>query len=490
MRRTVPSFVLAFASLLAAATSQVAWNKLTPTTSPSMRRAGAMAQDGTGAATRMLIQGGLTQTPATILAETWTWNGTAWTQQTAAGGPARFGHRIVRLPTANQLLTFGGRSPTISALANDTWRWNGTVWSSLATQGATPNAIPSARFRYGMAFDSVRNKLVLFGGRTATTTLGDTWELDFATTPATWTQVATSVAPPPREDMFFEFDPTLNRVVMYGGYDTDTDTLLGDTWEFDGTEWRDATPLVPPVDAPPALLRTAGAYDSARQRLYLYGGFDGLTFSTATYEYTGDRWSPVTVGAGPTASTEMYAGYDAQRRKFVAFGGVGFVFSNETWEFNGTGAGNSTTPIVGMFGDGCATSVGVAEGRVVATNQPVVNTTYQIEWTGLPDPDDTLPDTPIAAILFHGLSNRTFQAITLPFELSLIGLSGCNLLVSPDISEIVVGTDTSITTSLFLPATAPSLINVALYSQILIPDANATNGVGGTSRGVRAVIGS
>lgn len=431
---------------------------MTPTTSPSFRRAGAMAFDGTG--NRLILYGGLAPSPAQILGETWAYNG-QWTLLTPAGGSLpRWGHRLVRDTTLNRLITFGGRSPTINGLANDTYAWTGSAWTLVPTPTA-----PAARFRYGMAYDSRRNRVVLFGGRGLTTVLNDTWEFDGVA----WLQRTPTSSPPPREDMVMAYDAGLARTVLFGGYDPDTDTLRGDTWEWNGTNWLLRTPDMPPS----ARFRASAAFDSVRQRIVMYGGFDGTNFTTETWEYVGGTWTLVGAG-GSTDCTEMYAGYDSQRRRFTTFGGVGTAFSSQTWEFTGANTG-----ALGSFGAGCATSVGIAVPTTMAV--PRINTTYTIDWVNL-------PLTAPAVIVAHGVSNVTFGAIPLPFELSILDLAGCNLLVSADLVGVEPALGGMASTTLVIPNTT-AFINTSIYSQILIPDAAAPNGVGGASVGARSLIG-
>src|SRR5260370_15477329 len=53
---------------------------------------------------------------------------------------------------------FGGSS-TIGGLSSATWEWDGTNWTQRAIATSPP-----ARVWAGVAFDSVRNRIVLVGG--------------------------------------------------------------------------------------------------------------------------------------------------------------------------------------------------------------------------------------------------------------------------------------------------------------------------------------
>src|SRR5262245_44053785 len=113
-RPTARSLTLA---ILAATCADVVpaqnWTQATPAASPSIRRSGAMAFDPT-APGRVILYGGTTPGPGTILGETWAFTST-WTLLTPAttAGP-RWGHRMVTDTQNNRLLSFGGRSPLIS----------------------------------------------------------------------------------------------------------------------------------------------------------------------------------------------------------------------------------------------------------------------------------------------------------------------------------------------------------------------------------------
>jgi hypothetical protein len=462
MRRTLLSLAIAATAASVSAQTLPSWADRTGalTVAPSYRRAGAMAFDGT--TNRLILYGGVSPAPAQVLGETWAFNGT-WTQLNPPGGALpRWGHRLVRNTAQNRLITFGGRSPTISGLANDTYAWTGTAWTLVPSPTA-----PAARFRYGLAYDTRRNRVVLFGGRGLTTVLGDTWEFDGIA----WTEVVTPTSPPPREDMVMAYDPALARTVMFGGYDPDTDTIRGDTWEWSGVNWQE----IPITGGPSARFRSAGVFDSIRQRLVMYGGFDGTNVLQETWEYVGGTWTLVPA-LGSALATEMYAAYDSQRRKTVTFGGVGAAFSNETWEFTGGTAG-----ALGTFGDGCPTSVGIATPTTAAVAK--TGQTYTIDWVNL-------PVTTTAVAVGYGVSNvLAFGSIPLPIDLAIIGYAGCNLLVSPDAVNTVPAAGGVASSSLVIP-NDPTLVNVSLYAQLLIPDEFAPNAVGGTSIGTRSLIGN
>src|SRR5207247_1336868 len=93
-----------------------------------------------------------------ILADTWEWDGTNWTQQTpATSPPARAGHSLAYDSARGRVVLFGGCASTVTVGAGDfladTWEWDGTTWIQMA-----PATSPSPRCNYGMAYDAIRKR--------------------------------------------------------------------------------------------------------------------------------------------------------------------------------------------------------------------------------------------------------------------------------------------------------------------------------------------
>ncbi len=86
-----------------------------------------------------------------------------------------------------QMVLFGG-ADTDASLLSDTWTTNGTTWTE-----AAPSSSPSARSDEAMAYDPSLGRVVLFGGLGAgNTTLSDTWTYDGTT----WSQLSPATSPP------------------------------------------------------------------------------------------------------------------------------------------------------------------------------------------------------------------------------------------------------------------------------------------------------
>jgi hypothetical protein len=60
--------------------------------------------------------------------DTWTWDGTTWTQQRpATSPPARFDGAMAYDVITGTAVLFGG-TDSAGSLLGDTWTWNGTNW--------------------------------------------------------------------------------------------------------------------------------------------------------------------------------------------------------------------------------------------------------------------------------------------------------------------------------------------------------------------------
>ena len=94
-----------------------------------------------------------------------------WTQQSPrppARPPATTASMAFDAGTGQLVLCGGNRS---GAILNDTWTWDGTTWTQ-------QSPIPQARYVASMAYDAATGQLVLFGGSTSNTSFDyaqDTW---------------------------------------------------------------------------------------------------------------------------------------------------------------------------------------------------------------------------------------------------------------------------------------------------------------------------
>jgi hypothetical protein len=258
--------------------------------------------------------------------DSWTWDGTVWIHAANAGPSPRYGSAIAYDIAQRQMVLFGGSGAVGDPFKDqqDTWTWNGTKWTEVAAGGG-----PAARNLHGMAYDGAREEVVLFGGGPTFggSTFNDTWEWDGTA----WTQRFPVSAPSPRVALGMVYDGAHARTVLFGGGVGSQD--FSDTWTWDGTVWTQVA-----TTGPSARHALGMTYDSARHRTVLFGGGTTSPQDLAdTWEWDGASWTQVaSTGPPPRGATAL--AYDKARGKAVLFGGVNtknHVLLRDTWEWTG-----------------------------------------------------------------------------------------------------------------------------------------------------------
>lgn len=220
-------------------------------------------------------------------------------------------------------LLFGGLGA-----ANDLWSWDGAAWSLLEPAGGP---LPADYSMMGSAYDSNRQRLVLFGGFDSTAVIGSTWEYDLVS--GTWELRTPSTVPPARAFPSMVYDSNRQVVIMFGGGENYVQpyAALSDTWEYDGTDWT----LVSVANAPAPRVASAAAYDSDTGAMLLFGGLDTANFGD-TWAYQNGVWTELAPTFSPPAGRSQEMVYDPVRRCFVMFGGHdGSTLDNRIWQFDG-----------------------------------------------------------------------------------------------------------------------------------------------------------
>jgi hypothetical protein len=210
-----------------------------------------------------------------------------WSELVASGShpTGRLAGASIYDPLRQRFVVFGGTvGATVDVFALDL---SGTPeWSVLSVAGTPPIA------GYGMTtiYDPKRDRMIMFGGSTSDYYYGvhdKVWALTFGDTP-TWTDITPEVAGPcARRSLVSIYDPVRDRMVIFGGWDNlsnNQSSFLGDVWalSLEGTpQW---TQLHPSGDAAPVGRDVPGAaYDSKRDRLVIFAGFDGVNFRNDTW---------------------------------------------------------------------------------------------------------------------------------------------------------------------------------------------------------------
>jgi hypothetical protein len=251
----------------------------------------------------------------------WSWNGTAW-QRTGSLPFPRSSHGVAWDSARNAIVLFGGGSGRTFAADSVFRAWDGVEWRPVGRSPYGGLAEP------GMCHDRQRSRLVLFGGWDESNELhGETWE---------WTGdtllIIDAAGPSARGGHMFAYDPRHQRCLLFGG--RGADDVLGDTWEWDGTAWRQIHTF-----GPSPRMVGAATTDLAKNRIILFSGSSAdQTLLDDTWAWDGEKWELIG-RAGPPPRISGQLAFDGAG--VVLFGGRtrtadGFRDLNDTWRLQGT----------------------------------------------------------------------------------------------------------------------------------------------------------
>ena len=267
------------------------------------------------------------------LNDTWEWDGTRWIQiPTVSAPPGRYCGGLSYDSARGVTVLFGGYNGNIAL--NDTWVWDGTCWTQMATSGPLP------RFYLAMGYDDSRDVMVVFGGsryvQSGTNSytqqdFGDTWEWNGSE----WKQVATS-GPSPRQAFTIAYDSQRGKMVLFGGLQQGNPQYLADTWEWNGTSWLQVAST-----GPSGRFGNGMAFDSNRLRTVMYGGRNSIGIVDDTWEWDGKMWHQIPISGPSPSRFAPRLVYDIDDRSVVLFGGNSLSgLIGDTWAYQGT----DTTP--------------------------------------------------------------------------------------------------------------------------------------------------
>lgn len=364
------------------------WEKISPVVSPPGRHRSALAFfPPTG---KLILYGGWGGWEVGQLSDTWEFDGKNWNKlhQYNIGTPIGplTGHAMVTDDVNNRLVLFGGFH--IDG-ASQIWDRNNTYffkfyndWQKQMWELVSTATTPPARHGHAMAYDSSRRVVMMFGGITSSTRtlFNDTWEFDGNN----WQQIQTIAAPTPRWTPVMSYDYNRKKIVLHGGYNWD-DYHLTDTWEYDSSQKTWFKIAERGIDSDGA---GAMAYDPTISRVVLFGGYSAsrATLNT-TWEYDGTIWrqmfptqKPLPIDKGsmvfyPNAGTLVLFGgafFDTQNQKWV--------YPNDTWIYKTTDPASSPTPTPTASSSATPTSTPTARQlEDVWVGKININTSIQVQ---------------------------------------------------------------------------------------------------------------
>jgi predicted Ser/Thr protein kinase len=280
---------------------------------------------------RCVFYGGVTYGEGKgVHGDMWSWNGEAWSQIDLSGPTpgVRYGHAMAYDPGRDRLVLFGGKlkNGKKSVFTNEVWEFDGSDWER--KKPAQP--LPAVRAWAGLVYVPAKRALFLFGGsgqiysQGQLDDFGDLWSWDGAR----WIEHRSEPSPSGRHGFGLAYDTQRQRLVLFGGYSEGKAT--DDLWEHDGAHWSQ----IPRKGRwPVARMAPAMIFDG--ERVLSFGGQDrDKNKLSDLWSWDGVQWIEREPAQSPPGRFWHPLVYDLQRGVAVTFGGsTSGGHAQDTWEY-------------------------------------------------------------------------------------------------------------------------------------------------------------
>ena len=305
---------------------------------------------------RVILWAGATSGPTgTLVAQTWAWDGSSWSQLSPSTQPAPERQASLAVdPGSGHLLLVGGDafSQGVDSQGNNvahwapnegTWSWDGSTWTRVgdnARQGGYP----------ALAVDQATRQLLVNSPdiRGAETTVdletsGPAWygQGSYVWTGSAWAALAlpNGVAAPWAIQSAIAYDPISKRLIQFGG---SQQYATSDTYAYDGAAWSRLQPATVPPGTPGGLAATD---ETAGQVVLVARPVDHPDLAT-TWTWSGANWVRHVVAEPPAEVTDVGRAqmiWDPAIERVVLITSSGAA-ALRLWIWAGTQAGWAVTP--------------------------------------------------------------------------------------------------------------------------------------------------
>ncbi len=240
--------------------------------------------------------------------ETWEWDGARWNQLFPETSPEAHAYPVIVFSPGREALLLIGRSTAENKQVN-IWQWKAGNWQFVH---ANPPEMLS-RYRFGVAYDTEREKLVIYGGSLDTfEDLDELWEWD----DNGWMEIPRIEPWPPAVSMIgMAYNPDIQKTVMFCD-----NALIGrmELWYWDGSVWekQEMNYPWPPLNTDPQIV-----FDPDRSVIVL----PDLYNNDEVWEWNGVNWSKITTPNAHTIDVKSMT-YDQHSHRVMIFGGTDTCF--------------------------------------------------------------------------------------------------------------------------------------------------------------------
>lgn len=285
------------------------------------------------------------------VSEIWAYDQTANKWRYAAKGPLSMPQSeggIGIYDAANDRIIYFGGLTGINQRTNDVWQLKADANGMyVATKLAPSGSLPTQRWLMAGCYDVANQRMVIWGGQSATNVLGDMWALSLNVGSEAWTQLTpTGTAPTAAWQPCFAFDSANKRLYVHAGAtDQAGSTFTSQLFYLDisttNCVWTNTG-----VTGGLAVRGATLGFDATNQRLVSFGGFDGTVVNnTLRYTSTSSFTSWTTQAAPNPPAARRSAAYMVIGSSFLVTCGrppTGTWF-NDTYALNFTVAPASWT---------------------------------------------------------------------------------------------------------------------------------------------------
>lgn len=243
----------------------------------------------------------------------------AWSRMEVTGNPptSRGASAAAYDPIEERFLLIGGiLGGDVSAEVWELRLDRVPVWRQLDPDGPAP---PGFR-NHVTAYDTKRNRVIAFGGRGSYyDEPRGTWSLNLEGHPR-WEKIAADVPGRPEGGAGI-YDPELDRLLLFGGYDGASSDAV---WTLPLAADRTWQQLDVPDPHPSPRYFHSAIHDPSRRRMVVFGGFDNDTdFGDAWALALGDEptWTLLSNSWQPGKRSAHGAAYDPLGDRMIIFGG-------------------------------------------------------------------------------------------------------------------------------------------------------------------------
>ncbi|MHA1995874.1 MAG: Kelch repeat-containing protein [Candidatus Hodarchaeales archaeon] len=313
------------------------WIEMTPTIAPPARYQHAYQSAYDTQSDRLILFSGDIGDYSTIYNDTWAYDYNTNTWENLTTDEMKNCGKIMAAMAcdseSDRIIMFGvwfvrnGAAVYQAAGVGETWSYDYETnsWNNLTTINCPP-----FRGAASMTYDEAHDRMILYGGfnsemydsGSTSSFFQETWAYDYNTN--TWTNMSPTTNPPPLGNHDSVYDHESGKTIIFGGRSCQGCPSLKETWAYDYTEntWINMNP----TNSPPRRIGGSMTYSSVSDRTILFGGFEYLTdkqyADTWTYDYNSNTWVDTNSPFPPSARFSHTLDYDSESDIVIAYGGT------------------------------------------------------------------------------------------------------------------------------------------------------------------------